>query len=61
MGWMDTQAGEPSSNISSSELGKMCPEGTLSIREIKVQTSKRSRLCKYVFEKKNDRLFEYGS
>ncbi|XP_059065088.1 protein neprosin-like isoform X2 [Cryptomeria japonica] len=40
--WRDTQEGEPSSNISGSGLGKRCPEGTVSVREIKHEHVKRA-------------------
>ncbi|XP_059063749.1 uncharacterized protein LOC131856262 [Cryptomeria japonica] len=42
IGWRDTQAGEPSSNISGSGLGKRCPEGTVSAKEIKHEHVKRT-------------------
>ncbi|GLJ35923.1 hypothetical protein SUGI_0720800 [Cryptomeria japonica] len=40
MGWRDTPAGEPSSNMSGSGLGKRCPEGTVSVMEIKYEQVK---------------------
>ncbi|GLJ35922.1 hypothetical protein SUGI_0720760 [Cryptomeria japonica] len=42
IGWRDTQAGESPPNISGSGLEKRCPEGTVSVREIKHEHVKRA-------------------